>query len=119
MLHGHAGRPALPALAEVSEIGQHEIPQDGGHGEIGEHPVQDSLRGRFIESVQSLPESSGLPIPGRLGQRAPGGLAGRGTHVAAERGACRLGRGQPIGEISLHPADPPFVLLGVQPEAAW
>jgi hypothetical protein len=78
MLYGHAGRPALPALAEVSEIGQHEIPQDGGHGEISEQPVQDSLRGRFIESVQSLPERSGRPILGRRGERRPGRAGGAG-----------------------------------------
>ena len=50
-------RPALPVLAELSEVGQHDIAQDGRHGQIG--------------------------------------------------------------EISLHPADPPLVRLGVQPEAAW
>jgi len=116
MLHGHAGCLALPALAEVSEVGQHDIPQDGRHGQIGEQPVQHGLRGRFVESVQSLPQRGGQPIPRRRGEGRPGGPTGRGTRVATESGACRLGRGQPVGEISLHPADPPLVRLGVQPE---
>ena len=42
----------LPALAEVSEVGQHDIPQDGRQGQIGQEPVQHGLRGRLIESVQ-------------------------------------------------------------------
>ena len=78
-----------------------------------------ALRGRLVENVQSLPERGAQPVPRRHGEGRPGGSAGRGTRVAAERGACRLGRGQPTGEISLHLADPPLVRLGVQPEAAW
>ena len=119
MLQGHAGRPALPALAELSEVGQHDIAQDGRHGQIGQEPVQHGLRGRHIESVQCLPEPGGGLTPCGLGEARPGEIAKGGNRIAAERGACRLGRGQPIGEISLHPADPPLVRLGVQPEAAW
>jgi hypothetical protein len=84
MLHGHAGRPALPALAELSEIGQHDIAQDGRPGQIGEQPVQDGLRGRFVESVQSLPQRGARPVPRRRGEGRPGGPAGRGTRVPTE-----------------------------------
>ena len=118
MLHGDAGRPALPAIAEVSEVGKHDIPQDGRQGQIGQEPVQHGLRGRLVESVQCLPEPGGGLTPCGRGEARPGEIANGGTRIAAERGACSLGRGQPLGEISLHPADPPLVRLGVQPEAA-
>ena len=118
MLHGDAGCPALAAIAEVSEVGKHDIPQDGRHGQIGQEPVQHGLRGRLIESVRCLPEPGGGLTPCGLGEARPGEIAKGGTRVAAERGACSLGRGQPLGEMSLHPADPRLVRSGVQPEAA-
>ena len=76
MLQGHTGRPALPALAELSKVGRHDIPQDSRHGQTGEQPVQHGLRGRFVESVQSLPERGGQPVPRRRGEGRPTGRPG-------------------------------------------
>jgi hypothetical protein len=56
----------------------------------------------------------GLTSRRRSGRR-PGAAAGDGT--TAERGARGLGRGEAVGEIGLHLADPRLVRLGVQPEA--
>ena len=86
VLGGDAGRPGLPALAEVGEVGQDNIAQDGRQGQPGDEPVQDGLRGRLVEGVQSPAE------PGeRLAACEPGGLAGEpadsGTRAASERGA--------------------------------
>ena len=78
--------------------GQHDIPQDGRQGQIGQEPVQHGLRGRLIESVRGLPEPGGGLTPCGRGEARPGEIAKGGTRIAAERGACRL---------------------GVQPEAAW
>ncbi len=109
----------LPALAEVSEIRQHDIPQDGRQGQIREEPVQRGLGGRLVESIESLPERAGWLAPRRRGVRRAGAAGGGDARVTAERGSRRLGGGQPVGEISLHPPGPRLVRLGVQPEAAW
>ena len=112
MLGGDAGRPALPALAEISEVGQDHIAQDGRQGQLSHEPVQDGLRGRLVESVQS-PAELGEGLAARLA-----GLAGMGARAAVERGARCLGRGQPFGQVGLHAPDPRLVRGGVQPEPA-
>jgi hypothetical protein len=104
VLGGDAGRPALPALAEVCEVGQDDIAQDGRQGQLGHEPVQDGLRGRLVEGVQSPAE------PGE-GRAARGRRAGMGARAISERGARRLGRGQPFGQVCLHAADPRLVGL--------
>ena len=105
----------MPALAKISEKGQHDIAQEGRHGEAGQQPVQHGLRGRLVEGVHRLPERGGqFTGRGRGGATGTGGRAG----VVTKGGARRLGGGQPAGEVGLHPADPCLVRLGIQPEAA-
>jgi hypothetical protein len=73
MLHGDAGRPALPALAEV---GNHDIPKYSRQGQIGEQPVQYGLRGRLAEGVHGLPERGAGSLPAAAATRGPAGRAG-------------------------------------------
>ena len=68
--------PALPALAQVCKVGHDHIAQEGRQGQLGHEPVQDGLRGRLVEGVESPAElSEGLAAcggPGRLGGGVPG-----------------------------------------------
>ena len=120
VLLGDAGRSTLPALPEFGEIGHHNVAEHRRHGEVGHEPVKDSLCGWLVEGVEGLPEVTGQLTRRRRGAVRPGGPAEvrLGPVVLPEHRSRRLGGGQPIGEISLHPADPRLVRLGVQPEAA-
>ncbi len=118
VLLGDAGRSPLPALPELGEIRQHHVPEDRRQGEVGQEPVKDFLCGRLIEGVQGLPEDTVQLTLRRWDAVSPGGPAVVGPAVLSEHRSRRLGGRQPAGEVSLHPADPPRVRLGVQPEPA-
>ena len=79
---------------------------------------RERLGGRLIEGVQGLPEGTGQLTLRRWDAVRPGGPAVAGPAVLSEYRSRRLGGRQPAGEVSLHPADPPRVRLGVQPEPA-
>src|SRR5208283_207792 len=93
VLGGDAGRPALPALAEVGKVGQDDIAQDGRQGQFGHEPVQDGLRGRLVEGVESSAELGERLTARWRGRGRTGERAGSGTRVASEGSAGRLGRG--------------------------
>jgi Tetratricopeptide repeat/NB-ARC domain len=114
---GDAGCSPLPALPELGEIRQHHVPEDRGQGEVGQELVQGCLCGRLIEGIQGLPEGAGQLTFRRWDAVSPGGPA-VGPAVLSEHRPRRLGGRQAVGEVSLHPADPQRVRLGVQPEAA-
>ena len=93
MHHGDAGRSTFPALPEFGEAGQHHIAQDGRDGQVGEHPVQNGLRGRLVEGVQGLPERGRVPTSHMHGSGRTG--TGDGTGAAIKRGAPASAAGSP------------------------
>ena len=56
MLLRHGGLAALPAVAELVQVGQQRVAQNRLDRERGEHPVEEHLRERLVVSVQSCPE---------------------------------------------------------------
>ena len=58
VLLGDVHLSALPALAQLVQIGQNDLPQDRFDGEVGEQPVEHSLCSRFVHVVQGLREDT-------------------------------------------------------------
>ena len=56
MLLRHAHRPCLPALAEVVEVGDQEIANEGLHAHCGESAVERLLCRGLVEAFQRLGE---------------------------------------------------------------
>jgi len=111
MLAGDAGLPAGPSFAEIAQIGQDHLAQDGLDGEVGQQPVQERLSGCLVEGIQAggqVRGSVGLAVAGRDGGDGEGA-------IVAERGAGGFGGGKAPGQAGSHVADSPFVRLGVQP----
>ncbi len=115
VLLGDAGRSPLPALPELGEIGTTTSRS------TGVREKSDTSRSRTACAVGSskasrarrrTPDSSLAADAVR-----PGGPAVAGPAALSEHRSRRLGGRQPAGEVSLHPADPQRVRLGVQPEA--
>ena len=52
----HGGLAALPAVAELVQVGQQRVAQNRLERERGEHPVEEQLRERLVVGVQSCPE---------------------------------------------------------------
>ena len=104
------------------------MPQDSDQRQVREKPVQYGLRGRFVESVEGLPQGRGKLTHHGRGKVGPGGRrearpGGRReahtvTRVLAKHGARGLSSGKTAGQVGLHAADPHLVRLGVQPETA-
>ena len=58
VLLGDAHLTVLPALAQLMQVGQHDLAQDRFHGVVGEQAVEHSLCCRLVHVVQGLREDT-------------------------------------------------------------
>ena len=58
MLLRDAGAPALPPLAELTEIREYDVTKHGGQRELREQAVEHRLSGGLVERVQGLAQRS-------------------------------------------------------------
>jgi hypothetical protein len=59
VLGGHVDGAVGPAIAEVAQVGQEDLPKGGLHGEVGEQAVQHGLGGGLVEGVQGVSQVLG------------------------------------------------------------
>jgi hypothetical protein len=116
MVFGDRRLAALPAGADIREVGQQHLGGDRLEGKRGEESVERSLSQLAVEPCQRAPERQGGRVKlGRCravrrsgeGPAAPGGPAG-------QRCPRRLRSRETIGHVGLHRVNPLLVALGVQ-----
>ena len=76
------GLAALPALAELVQVGQQHVARQGVEAQPGDEQVEHDLRPRVVEVVEGLAQLVGHAFQ-RWGQRRPGGASAASTRRAA------------------------------------
>jgi hypothetical protein len=104
---------ALPALAELVQVGQHHLAEDGLDRQRREHAVEGSVRPGLVERVERRAQ---LARPA-LERRSAG--VGHDVHLGlGEREARGLSRREAAVEMCAHRGHALLVLGGVETEAA-
>ena len=104
------GLAALPALAQLAQVGQQHVARQGVEAQPGDEQVEHDLRPRVVEVVEGLAQLVGHAFQ-RWGQ--PGG-----RRLGREHQACGLARRHPGTEVAHHRLHAILVGRGVEAEAA-
>jgi hypothetical protein len=105
---------ALPALAELVQVGQHHPADDGLDRQRREHAVEGGVRPGLVERVERRAQLAGAAL-----ERRSAGVGPRDIQLGlGEREARGLGRRQPAVEICAHRGDALLILGGVEAKAA-
>ncbi len=121
MLLGDRDLAPFPALTQLVQVRQHDVPERRRQREVREQPIEYALRRGFVEVVQRAAQRTCELVQFGAASlvRTEPDAARLGAEVRfGDRGPRRLRCRQSLGEVELHAANAVFVGAGVEPKPA-